>query len=354
MISEHSLTEGWIEKASDAHGGADKHLIERVIWALKLLEGLARSKIDFVFKGGTAVMLLQGEPKRFSIDIDILVPQMFDPTVNFDLLATSQGFAGWEEHQRSSPSGIEKRHFKFFFRPVVENGTANSMVLLDVVVAASPYLKKVSRPISLPFTHQIGPPVLVDVPSAADLLGDKLTAFAPETTGIPYVKNGQSASLEIMKQLFDVARLFEETDDFTTVGTAFRRVATAELLYRDMEGTVDRVLENVVQTALCLSTQGQAGRGDYRELVEGASRLRAYVFSEKFQGEKAVVCAARAAYCAALIRTGRSGPQRYEGPEQVRDMAVEGPSAPRLKGLRKGNPEAYYYWHQTAGLWGGV
>ena len=38
------------------------------------------------------------------------------------------------------------------------------------------------------------------IPSFEDLLGDKLTAFAPNTTGIPYFKKDDSMSMEIIKQ----------------------------------------------------------------------------------------------------------------------------------------------------------
>jgi predicted nucleotidyltransferase component of viral defense system len=42
---------------------------------LALLEGLAQSGLSFVFKGGTALMLLLEQTKRLSIDIDIIIPQ---------------------------------------------------------------------------------------------------------------------------------------------------------------------------------------------------------------------------------------------------------------------------------------
>ena len=47
-------------------------------------------------------------------------------------------------------------------------------------------------------------------PSKECLLGDKLTAYAPHTTGIPY---GKGKELEMAKQLFDVAALFDVSDD---------------------------------------------------------------------------------------------------------------------------------------------
>ena len=43
-----------------------------------------------------------------------------------------------------------------------------------------------------------------------DILGDKLTAFAPNTTGIPYEKSGLSRAMEIIKQLYDIGNLFEQ------------------------------------------------------------------------------------------------------------------------------------------------
>ncbi|MBK7097825.1 MAG: hypothetical protein IPH58_05105 [Sphingobacteriales bacterium] len=44
-------------------------------------------------------------------------------------------------------------------------------------------------------------------------MGDKLTAFAPNTTGIPYFKKDDSMSMEIIKQLYDIGNLFDAVTD---------------------------------------------------------------------------------------------------------------------------------------------
>lgn len=67
-----------------------------------------------------------------------------------------------------------------------------------------------------------GEPVIVNVQRKADLLSDKLTAFVPNTTGIPYFKGEKDCSMEIIKQLFDIASLFDVTNDLTVVAEAFR------------------------------------------------------------------------------------------------------------------------------------
>jgi hypothetical protein len=49
--------------------GSDPILIEKMIMALTLVEGHRLSGLDFIFRGGTSLLLLSGEPRRFSIDI---------------------------------------------------------------------------------------------------------------------------------------------------------------------------------------------------------------------------------------------------------------------------------------------
>ena len=73
MIKIESTTKKRIEAIAKSQK-ADKILVEKVVRALMLLEGLAKSDLDFVFKGGTALMLLFSSGKRLSIDIDIIVP----------------------------------------------------------------------------------------------------------------------------------------------------------------------------------------------------------------------------------------------------------------------------------------
>lgn len=74
MIHEQCLSIEWINRvASEYH--TDRILLEKCIRAITLLERLAVSDMIFVFKGGTALSLMFQNPKRLSIDIDILTPE---------------------------------------------------------------------------------------------------------------------------------------------------------------------------------------------------------------------------------------------------------------------------------------
>jgi len=67
---------------------------------------------------------------------------------------------------------------------------------------------------------------------ADNILGDKLTAFAPETAGIPYERNGQSMAMEIMKQLYDIGSLFNHCSDVKSIKEAFSDFAIHQLKTR--------------------------------------------------------------------------------------------------------------------------
>jgi len=67
-----------------------------------------------------------------------------------------------------------------------------------------------------------GPEYLsVKVPGIDCILGDKLTAFAPHTTGIP-VNAGKD--MEVMKQFYDICRLLDVFTDFDMVYKTYEEV----------------------------------------------------------------------------------------------------------------------------------
>lgn len=78
MISKETLSLEWLQKISKQNRNTDKILIEKTIRALFLLEGLSETKLSYIFRGGTAVMLLLKSNKRFSIDIDIIISKKID------------------------------------------------------------------------------------------------------------------------------------------------------------------------------------------------------------------------------------------------------------------------------------
>ena len=302
MIAAKSLNLKWIKEVSKAHQKADPVLVEKVIRALLLLEVLVESQVDFVFKGGTALMLLLNSSKRLSIDIDITMPHAIsDLQTKLESIAAKKGFFKMVGNERKSRSEINKIHFKFYYKPVYFGGRTEDNVLLDILFEKNQYQSINPIPIKSQFALQEGEVLKVLTPSFEDLLGDKLTAFAPETTGIPYLKNGQSQTLGIVKQLYDIGNLFDKIEDLKIVHTSFNSFAMTELSYRHLPPKPQLVIDDIFQTALTISTRGKEGKANFQALQDGISKIKAYIFSENYHIEKAIVHASKAAYIAKLI-----------------------------------------------------
>jgi len=350
VISKSTLSPEWLRQASKDNNRADPILVEKVIRALLLLEGLAASKLSFVFKGGTALMLHLQSSRRLSIDIDIIMAETSDLQAIFDQVAVAQGFTRVAEHERTAGYGIHKAHYKFYYLPLYKTIQAEEYILLDILFEEAKYSSLVDLPIHSPFVMQDGAPLTVTTASLNDLLGDKLTAFAPYTTGIPYTKAGISRTMEILKQLYDIGYLYEVSDHPETVAATFERFALTELGYRGLEQDIVAVLDDIYHTALHICTRGKEGRGDFEAIQQGLQQIKAYIFSEAYTIEKAIAHAAKAAYLSVLIRRRVPEMPRFTGPLMMADWMIEQPFPTRLNKLKKSNPEAFFYWYQIYSL----
>jgi predicted nucleotidyltransferase component of viral defense system len=289
MIKPETYTIEWIKTIAKTNRNADPILVEKVIRALTLLYHLAANGLDFVFKGGTSLMLILDTPKRLSIDIDIILNDgKANLSDHFNKIIADSNFIRYEEQERKVSSSIEKAHFKFFYIPEYKTNKDEEYILLDILFEANHYPILSRYPIQSPFLQLAEAPLLVTAPTAEGLLGDKLTAFAPATTGIPYEKHGESMSMEIIKQLYDIAHLFDKAINIDIVKQSFTTIAGVELQYRNhADKSISDVHEDTYQTALTISSKGLFGTGNYTALQTGIQRVARFIFAESFQLDKA-------------------------------------------------------------------
>lgn len=348
MIDRKKISIDWLEKVSKANRNADKILIEKLIRALLLLEGLVKQNLPFIFKGGTAVMLLLNSTRRLSIDVDIIIPEKPENLDEiYDIVAEEQGFLRTEFQQRQNQSKIDKAHYKFYYAPVHNTGKDEEYVLLDILFEEVNYNKIVQIPIQSSFLPEDSDPLLVHAPCLEDILGDKLTAFAPNTTGIPYFKREDSMSMEIIKQLYDIGNLFDTVTDIEIIKSTFRRYVLTELAYKEKLTLSEKdVIEDIFQTSLCIVTRGADGNGDFEQLQQGIQRVSRFIFSESYHLEKAIPHASKAAYLATLIKHDAKTIEKYANPDQMQDWEIKEPMNLKLQRLKKSNPEAFFYWYK--------
>lgn len=348
MIDKEKISLEWIEKVSKANRNADKILVEKVIRALLLLEGLVKQKLSFVFKGGTALMLHLDSAKRLSIDIDIIVPDKPENLNEIlDKLAKEQGFLRKVEQKRPANTKIDKAHYKFFYTPLHKTSKDEEYVLLDILFEKVQYQNLVQVNIQSSFVPGKDTPLTVKSPCLEDITGDKLTAFAPNTTGIPYFKKTDSMSMEIIKQLYDIGNLADNVSDIEVIKSTFMAFAKTELSYRDLDNLTEQdVLDDIYNTALCISTRGTDGKGNFNELQKGIQRISRFVFSESYHLEKAITHTSKAAYLAISIKEDSKKIEKYNNPLEMKDWVIDESMYTKLQKLKKSNPEAFFYWYK--------
>lgn len=362
MIKNHCFSEDWLDqfKRQNDHRRIDKIILQKMLYSLHLAEQLRLNGLDFIFRGGTSLVLLLKEDNRFSIDIDIIC--MISREKLEDILnrvIESSQFTEWIlDDRRSYQPGVPKAHYKFFFQT---NRKSSGVILLDVLFEYHGYPELVEVPVDTKWI-ETEDKVWVVVPSIDSIIGDKLTAFAPNTIGIPYFKGAdyQSFSMEICKQLFDLSKLFEQIENMSTVAKGYKSIAEQEIAYRKninpgSQLTVESVLLDTIDTCRIIAKRGSGSDDEklkYSELQRGIRAFgTGFLMSGYFRIDDAIPAAARVAYLAGKILMNNLTPIDYFTSRIAIDINIVDPEWNFLNRLkRQPDKSSHYYWFKTIEL----
>lgn len=359
MIKEHCFTDEWLDsfKQKKEHRRIDKAILEKMIYALHLLEQIKANGLDFTFKGGTSLILLLEEGNRFSIDIDIICK------INRETLETilnkvidSSRFKSFKlDEHRSYKEGVPKAHYSFSFDSATK-GKYSGTILLDILIEDSNYPELTERPVKTKWI-ETEKETNITVPTIDAISGDKLTAFAPNTIGIPYFKGKykQPFSMEICKQLFDLSKLFERIENIEIVAESFEVFATQEIDYRknEISGlTPAKVLQDTIDTCVILAKRGKGTDDEkrkFRELQKGILAFgTGFLMNGNFRIDDAILASARIAYLSAKLLKKDLSPIEYYQGENIKEWNIENQDWNFLNRLKKQpNKSGFYYWHKA-------
>ncbi len=360
MFKDNCFTEEWLQsfKRQPAHRRIDIIILEKMIYALHLLEQLQRNGLKFTFKGGTSLVLLLEEGNRFSIDIDII-----SNTAREELeailtkLIESSRFTRFElEKHRSYKPGVPKAHYTFTYESS-RKGAYSGTVLLDVLIEDSIYPETIEKAIKAKWIETDGETIVI-VPSIDAITGDKLTAYAPNTIGIPYEKGGRSATMEICKQLFDLSKLFEQISNIEIVATSFHAFAKQEIEYRKKSHpglTSEHVLQDTIDTCVIITKRekgNQEEKAKFTQIQRGIIAFgTGYLISGNFRIDDAIPAAARIAYLATKILVNDLTSITYYKGQDIKDWNIEDPDWNFLNRLkRQPDKSSFFYWFKMVEL----
>jgi hypothetical protein len=347
----------WIRGKAKELQPVDPLLLEKCIHALALLGHLAETGLDFMFKGGTSILLLLDPVRRISTDIDIICAA--DPR-DLDQLLSGIGrlrpFTGMKEQARGFRGLPNRRHFQFFHPTLDARAKFGGYVLLDVVEEKRcPHVTQ-ERMIRTPFI-EVEREVKVTMPTVESLLGDKLAAFAPTTIGVPlHPDDGQPADLmQIAKQFFDVGELFNAASDFQVVRKVYDGIFALEAEYRNHCCDREAAWRDTLGACLGIAMENLKGdkpSADTQALRNGWRRVSSHLIQHRFGLDDARVASGKAALLATAILANADPLDlvqlRYVGsPEPLAALAGRNIAKPEWRGLNRikaTNAGAFHYW----------
>lgn len=285
MISKQSFTKEHLEKCIKDYPYVDPVKLETTIFAFGLLDELIRCGLPLIFKGGTSLLLLLDIPKRVSTDIDVVVP----PNTDFDSIfnKVKERFPFYEGEERGKTPSKAFRHFYFMFKGPISNKECR--INLDVAFEDNPYPKTIEKELSLPMLIITGKKTYIQIPTHESILGDKLTAFAPSTIGVnPFMTSlGKPIDnrLQVMKQFYDIARLYDCIKDTEEILNSYRACQRFENQFRNTNYSLKDTLLDSFNHAAEIASMGLWNKKSefYKNVARvGIQGIRTNIFDGRY------------------------------------------------------------------------
>jgi hypothetical protein len=356
MISAQSFTRDWLNEVN-----RNQHLnrndeqfknIEKAVCALHLLERLKLAGLDFIFKGGSELLLLFDDIKRLSVDIDIVIEEEQDLPALFDnVCQNNQLFTHWDRKERSSDAKSKTAHFRFFYKPFAYNEDGESYILLDVYHARGLYEFTMERPIKSRLVATSGELTNVTVLAPECLIADKLTAFAPTTIGIPLdaEPHKRPKRAEVVKQLFDIGILLDLVENVDAIRQTYISVANVEIAHEGLDiGYLDALADSM-DYALIVGTEGQSKPEEYEKIFKGFKGFSSFLADAPYNQDRAALAAAKLFYLGRVILIEScSHIERYDKQIDMDSWEISGDYASILNTSKTVSPETFFYWYQAS------
>lgn len=365
MIKPECFSREWLQSRADALKSRDVKTFEKCVLALELVGRLRQAGLEFVFKGGTALVLHFEPIRRLSIDVDILCLEPMERLKEtLDTAAKDRPpFLGSEHQERRDREVPPTKHFKVAYDSAYDSGSRNS-IQLDVITAEDPYAELESRAIDPSFLD-LEEEVEVPIPTASCLLADKLAAFAPSTIGYPYrpvvAATGAPTDprpMKVVKHLFDVGELAGVTVDLSQTIQTYHRIHEEQRKYRGGEWSLEDTLTDTQDASFWVCRIDGRPKENHERIDffrQGIRSLDSHLFTQPFKRAESRLAAARAALAAELIRIGRTDFDLAEfvatdpGIESLRNAQLEGQWS-NLNRLKQTDIKAFECWNLAQAL----
>ncbi len=366
MILPKCFTPEFLSEQGKLLQVGDLRNLEKCTLALELVSRLQRAGLDFIFKGGTSLLLHCSPARRLSIDVDIL---SLEPVERFQeilqKITRNTPFIRWDHQDHRDREAPPTKHFKAFYTSAL-TGEEES-VQLDVICAENPYARTIEATVNASFL-EISAETRVRIPTASCLLADKIAAFAPTTIGYPYQpiiaasgKPSEPRPIKVIKHLYDIGVLADIATDAGEAIATYRKIHAEQIKFRGTSHTLEDALHDSQMAAYHVCRIGGPKQDaanpqalEQREiLAKGITALGSHLFTEPFQRTESQIAAAKAALAARMIlhdatdfNISKFLSESYN-PLDLKAAELTGPWEHISQPLKKGNLDAFRIWHRA-------
>ncbi len=358
MLSGKCFEIDWINEQSRKLKARDAQLVEKCIMAFEVVGRLSKAELDFVFKGGTSLLLHLDPPRRLSIDADIVTPaSLADIQKALGEISQFAPFTGYTYQDHRDRENPPTRYFQLNYDSPTQGRPM--AIQLDVQIADIGYDNLETKPIETDFLD-IEEPQNVRVPTIESLLGDKLSAFAPSTIGVLYKPEPRNPGgrvpepdpTRVLKHLFDVGELFAIAQNLPAVESAYNNAYFLQNKAREGDFTKEACLDDSIDAAYHVTGLGLTTPIDNDKtqfFKQGVESLNSHLLGARFGVLAAGIPASRVAALATLLRAGKTDTsldkiRSMPEPAELRTLQLD-KRFERFARLWKISPEAFYYWH---------
>jgi len=324
---------------------ASPALAEQAVHCLELVAELAETGLPFQFKGGNSLLLILGEPKRFSIDVDVATDRPVEEIeAALDKAAAQYGvFTRWERRQHKTKPWLPMTSYYLYYNSVIDP-QPDTNIMFDVQMKRGAY-KTEFKPVRCGALYESG--ALAELPLPSSIISDKLLTLGPKTLGIPV---GRGKGAQRLKHVYDVSRLSATMPDIALVRESFEQCLRQENELQKTGYTVMDIVKDTLKflftTALCDAPPEQADDPALEESGNGLEEFAGHLFDAGYGWQNLRRDMARTAACISA-----AGNQNVTNKAFHKFLeATEAPSG--FKGtLGIESPVPAYFWETVYEWW---
>lgn len=363
ILDPKCFTLSHLQQTQAQTGASDLLMLERCTLALELVGRLKQHGLEFIFKGGTSLLLHLPDPRRLSIDVDILCNEAGKLPEVLDKVVEEAPFTRWAYQDHRERDEPPTKHYAVYFDSAAGDPDTEWMVLIDVIESDNPYASLADRELNTSFVTPLES-VPLRLPSLSSMLGDKLAAFAPGTIGYPYepiTRRGDPdvpRPANVVKHLHDLGQLAAMANNLNESVATYRRIHAEQCRWRGdhayeaclTDSQAAAVLASRVDT---LQLKAEDPQVDF--FRRGINSVNSHMFKEPFGREAVRIASGRAVLVAEVIR-------QEQAQFPLAQVLAQAPDIPALKKaklendwamidrLKKTDIQAYALWEHAQRL----